>query len=48
MAKKKLDYGRVAENIIANIGGRENVAGVRHCITRVRTVERDRIIVEKR
>lgn len=36
MAKKKLDYGRVAENIIANIGGRENVAGVRHCITRVR------------
>lgn len=36
MAKKKLDYGRVAENIIANIGGRENVVGVRHCITRVR------------
>lgn len=36
MAKKKLDYGQVAENIIANIGGRENVVGVRHCITRVR------------
>lgn len=36
MAKKKLDYTKVAQNIIANIGGKENVNGVRHCITRVR------------
>lgn len=34
--KKKLDYNKVAENIIANIGGKENVNSVRHCITRVR------------
>jgi len=36
MAKKKLDYPRVAQNILANIGGKENVNSVRHCITRVR------------
>lgn len=37
MAKKAdLDYSKVAQNIIANIGGKENVNSVRHCITRVR------------
>lgn len=37
MAKKeKLDYNKVAENIIASIGGKENINSVRHCITRVR------------
>lgn len=36
MAKKKLDCNKVAQNILANIGGRENVCGIRHCITRVR------------
>jgi len=36
MAKKKLDYTKVAQNIISNIGGKENVNSVRHCITRVR------------
>lgn len=36
MAKAKLDYNKVAQNIIANIGGKENVNSVRHCITRVR------------
>ncbi len=35
MAKTKLDYNQVARNIIANIGGKENVIAVRHCITRV-------------
>ena len=35
-AKKNLDYTKVAQNIIANIGGKENVISVRHCITRVR------------
>lgn len=34
--KQKLDYNQVAQNIIANIGGKENVNSVRHCITRVR------------
>lgn len=36
MAKKKLDYAKVAENILTNVGGKENVNSVRHCITRVR------------
>ena len=36
MAKKKIDYQKTAQNIIANIGGKENVNSVRHCITRVR------------
>ena len=35
-AKKNLDYTKVAQNIIANIGGKENIISVRHCITRVR------------
>lgn len=34
--KKNLDYTKVAQNIIANIGGKENIISVRHCITRVR------------
>ena len=34
--KQKLDYNKVAQNIIANVGGKENVNSVRHCITRVR------------
>lgn len=36
MAKTKLDYSKAAQNIIANIGGKDNVNSVRHCITRVR------------
>jgi PTS system beta-glucosides-specific IIC component len=36
MAKKRLNYNEVAKNIIANIGGKDNINGVRHCITRVR------------
>ena len=34
--KKNLNYDEVAKNIIANIGGKENINSVRHCITRVR------------
>lgn len=34
--KKKVDYNIVAKNIIANVGGKENVNSLRHCITRVR------------
>ena len=34
--KKRLDYSQVAKNILANVGGKENVNSVRHCITRVR------------
>lgn len=35
-AKQKLDYAKAAQNIIANIGSKENINSVRHCITRVR------------
>lgn len=34
--KKRLDYSQVAKNILANVGGKENVNSVRHCITHVR------------
>lgn len=34
--KNNLNYDEVAKNIIANIGGKENINSVRHCITRVR------------
>ncbi len=30
--KKRLDYNEVAKNIIANIGGKDNVSSVRHCV----------------
>lgn len=36
MARKRPDYHEAAQNIISNIGGKENVISVRHCITRVR------------
>lgn len=36
MAKVKLNYSKVAKNIIANIGGKENINSVRRYITRVR------------
>lgn len=36
MEKKKLNYDELAKAIIANVGGKENINGLRHCITRVR------------
>ena len=37
MAKKKtIDYGSLAGKIVDNVGGRDNVSGLRHCVTRVR------------
>lgn len=37
MAKKKtIDYGALAGKIVDNVGGRDNVSGLRHCVTRVR------------
>lgn len=41
MAKEAKDYSQLAKDIIANIGGRDNVASVMHCITRVRFVLKD-------
>ncbi|MBR3539026.1 MAG: PTS glucose transporter subunit IIA [Eubacterium sp.] len=36
-----LDYRKCAEEIVANIGGRENVAQAAHCATRLRLVIKD-------
>lgn len=36
MEKKKLNYDELAKTIISNVGGKENINGLRHCITRVR------------
>lgn len=42
--KKKLNYDEVAKIIIANVGGKENIVGLRHCITRVRFRLKDETI----
>lgn len=36
MVKGKKDFTNLAETIVENIGGQENVLGLRHCVTRVR------------
>lgn len=37
-----MDYKKAAEEVLANIGGRENVASVTHCITRLRLILKDK------
>lgn len=36
MANKTTDYSALAKDILANVGGKENVASVTHCATRLR------------
>ena len=36
-----MDYGRVAGDILANVGGKSNVKSVTHCFTRLRFVLKD-------
>lgn len=36
-----MDYGRVASDILANVGGKSNVKSVTHCFTRLRFVLKD-------
>ncbi len=42
-----LDYRKCAEEIVAHIGGRENVAQAAHCATRLRLVIKDNSKVDK-
>ena len=46
MAKKTLDYAKVARNIIAGVGGKDNVVSLIHCMTRLRFTLKDESIVD--
>ena len=37
----KLDYKKMSEDILANVGGSENLANVNHCATRLRLKLKD-------
>ncbi len=41
MAKKSVNYESLAKSIIENVGGKENIKSLRHCVTRVRFRLRD-------
>ncbi len=43
-----LDYRKCAEEIVSNIGGRENVAQAAHCATRLRLVIKDNSKIDKK
>lgn len=36
-----MDYGRIASDILANVGGKSNIKSVTHCFTRLRFVLKD-------
>lgn len=36
-----MDYAKLAKEILAGVGGRENVEGLTHCITRLRFTLKD-------
>ena len=41
------DNKQIAEQVLAAVGGRENVSSVTHCMTRLRFVLKDQSIPEK-
>ena len=41
------DYKQVAEQVLAAVGGKENISSVTHCMTRLRFVLKDQSIPEK-
>lgn len=43
----KKDYGKLAQDIVAGVGGAENVKSLTHCITRLRFVLRDESKADK-
>ena len=38
---KKLDFNQMADHIIDNLGGRDNLSNINHCATRLRVVVKD-------
>ncbi|MGG4469597.1 PTS glucose/sucrose transporter subunit IIB [Paenibacillus alvei] len=36
-----MDYTKLAESVVSEIGGKENVSSITHCMTRLRFVLKD-------
>lgn len=41
-----MDYGKTAERVIQELGGKGNIEGVTHCVTRLRFVLKDESVVD--
>ncbi|MDY2731327.1 MAG: PTS transporter subunit EIIB, partial [Erysipelotrichaceae bacterium] len=41
-----MDYRKVAEGILATVGGKENIQDVTHCLTRLRLVLKNREAID--
>lgn len=39
--EKKMDYKKIASEVVAHIGGQENIKGATHCVTRLRLILND-------
>ncbi len=46
MFNVKLDYGKMAREIIEKVGGKENISSVTHCATRLRLIVKNRDIID--
>ncbi|MBH1269708.1 PTS transporter subunit EIIB, partial [Enterococcus faecium] len=33
-----MDYKKIAEDVLENVGGKENISSATHCITRLRLI----------
>lgn len=42
----KLDYGKMAREIIEKVGGKENISSMTHCATRLRLIVKNRDIID--
>lgn len=36
-----MDFNKIAQEVVKNIGGKENIAVMEHCATRLRIVTKD-------
>lgn len=36
-----MDFNKIAQEVVKNIGGKENIAVMEHCTTRLRIVAKD-------